>query len=125
VYVSLNCLKNLCLSLVSGVPHFFLRLHPWSRSGLAVRTGRTITGAHRAVRKTDGVRRRCGPRWLAVDTRVTDCSTRLIELTMLESFVLSLDDPFSGFAFAVFWSRSDRSVSRPGPAIPSRTFSTQ
>jgi len=29
VYVGLNCLKNLCLSLVSGVPHF-LGLHPWT-----------------------------------------------------------------------------------------------
>ena len=28
MYVGLNCLKNLCLSLVSGVPHFFLGLHP-------------------------------------------------------------------------------------------------
>jgi len=28
VYVGLNCLKNLCLSLVSGVPHFFFRTTP-------------------------------------------------------------------------------------------------
>jgi len=31
MYVRLNCLKNLCLSIVSGVPHFFLGLHPWLR----------------------------------------------------------------------------------------------
>ena len=29
MYVGLNCLKNLCLSLVSGVPTSFLGLHPW------------------------------------------------------------------------------------------------
>ena len=28
MYVGLNCLKNLCLSLVSGVPHFFFRTTP-------------------------------------------------------------------------------------------------
>jgi len=28
VYVGLNCLENLCLSLVSGVPHFFFRTTP-------------------------------------------------------------------------------------------------
>ena len=30
MYVGLNCLKNLCLSLVSGVSPSFLGLHPWS-----------------------------------------------------------------------------------------------
>jgi len=32
VYVGLNCLENLCLCLLSGVPHFFfLGLHPCAR----------------------------------------------------------------------------------------------
>jgi len=30
VYVGLNCLKNLCLSLVSGAPHFFFGTTPLS-----------------------------------------------------------------------------------------------
>ena len=31
MYVGLNCLKHLCLSFVSGVPHFFFRTTPlWS-----------------------------------------------------------------------------------------------
>jgi len=37
VYVGLNCLKNLRLSLLSGVPHFFFRTTPLDPTGSQIR----------------------------------------------------------------------------------------
>ena len=50
MYVGLNCLKNLCLRLVSGVPQFFLGLHPCVPSVVAeTRNGDNATSHNTAA----------------------------------------------------------------------------